>query len=121
MKPKRTIFFFGSNTQGRHGAGAAKTAMMFYEANYGQSEGLQGDSYAIITKELRFMYPSITLLDIQDGVTKFLKFARANRSFYFMVTPIGCGLAGFIPEEIAPLFKKCPSNVLLPKEFTRLL
>lgn len=111
------IFVFGSNRQGRHGAGAAKSAVLRHGAVYGQAEGLQGNSYAIITKELRRGFQSVTLQEIEEGVNKFLKFAAHNPDLTFIVTPIGCGLAGFTPEQIAPLFKEATENIKLPKEF----
>lgn len=115
------VFVFGSNRQGRHGAGAAHFALMSRGAVYGQSTGMQGNSYAIITKELRDYYPPVSFQEVEQGVRKFLKFARKHPDLQFQVTPIGCGLAGFKPEQIAPLFKKRLPNVLLPKEFIKVL
>jgi hypothetical protein len=111
------IFVFGSNRQGRHGAGAALYAVQNYGAIYGQAEGLQGSSYAIITKELRSYKPKVTIEEVRVGVEKFLQFAKDHPELQFYVTPIGCGLAGFTPEQIAPFFKECPSNIELPEEF----
>lgn len=111
------IFVFGSNTQGRHGKGAALEARLKYGAIYGQAEGLQGNSYAIVTKELRSYMPSITLRQVENGVRHFLEFADDHPELQFNVTPIGCGLAGFTPSQIAPLFAAATSNVILPKEF----
>ncbi len=101
----KTIFVFGSNRQGRHGKGAALAARQFYGAIYGQAKGLQGNSYAIITKELRSSHTKVTLEEVRSGVTEFLLFAKDNPNMTFKVSPIGCGLAGFSPTEIAPLFK----------------
>jgi hypothetical protein len=115
------IFVFGSNREGRHGKGAAKMAMLNHGAIYGQAEGLQGDSYAIITKELRSDKPPVTVSEIADGVRRFLIFAAKWQATEFNVTPIGCGLAGFTPAVIAPMFKDAPSNVLLPSEFDEVL
>ena len=111
------IFVFGSNREGRHGKGAALFARQKYGAIYGQAEGLQGNSYAIITKELRYKYPSVTLKEVEDGITKFLVFANLRPELTFSVSPIGCGLAGFTPKQIAPFFKNKPNNVLIPPEF----
>lgn len=114
------IFVFGSNTEGRHGKGAALTAIQKYGAIYGQAEGLQGRSYAIITKELRPWKHPITLNDIRLGVNKFLYFAKQTEDKWtFQVTKIGCGLAGFKEKEIAPLFKNSPKNVILPYGWTK--
>lgn len=115
------VFVFGSNRSGRHGKGAALEAMQKWGAIYGQAEGLQGQSYAIITKELRRDRPPVTLDLIADGVQRFISFARSHPEMQFLVTPIGCGLAGFMPEQIAPLFAGIPSNVLLPHAFLKAL
>lgn len=113
----REIFVFGSNRQGRHGAGAARAALQLHGAVYGQAEGIQGSSYAIVTKELRPSHPPVSLAEVAEGVSRFLDFARTHTSLTFRVTPIGCGLAGFTPDQIAPLFKNAPSNVVLPECF----
>lgn len=115
------IFVFGSNRQGRHGAGAARYARQYWGAVYGQAEGLQGASYAIVTKELRPNVNPVTLDEIRLGVERFLRFAAENPGLTFEVTPIGCGLAGFTPEQIAPLFRGAGSNVELPLEFREVL
>lgn len=111
------IFVFGSNREGRHGKGAALHAKIHHGAINGQAEGLQGSSYAIITKELRRGQPPVTLDEVKAGVLTFLGFARLNHRFTFNVTPIGCGLAGFKVSQIAPLFRGSPPNVVLPPEF----
>lgn len=114
---RRTIFVFGSNRQGIHGAGAAREAHIVWGAKIGVAEGLSGDSYAIITKELRRNEPPVTLEEVKNGVQKFLKFATENPKVCFIVTAIGCGLAGFNTKDIAPLFKNSPENVYLPARF----
>jgi hypothetical protein len=114
---KPTIFVFGSNTEGRHGKGAALTAKLKYGAIYGQAKGLQGNSYAIITKDLAKGSRSVSLEFIKDQVNEFLLFAKENPQYNFLVTEIGCGLAGFKIEEIAPMFKDSPTNVHLPISF----
>ena len=115
--PQRNIFVFGSNRQGRHGAGAARYAITHHGAQNGQAEGLQGNSYAIITKELRPTHPKVTLTEIKEGIQRFLEFAHTRPDLTFQLTPIGCGLAGYTPTEIAPLFTDTPDNVTLPPEF----
>jgi hypothetical protein len=115
------IFVFGSNRQGRHGRGAAAEARRYHGALYGQPEGLQGASYGIITKELRHDMPPVEIDEVRSGVTRFLSFARLHPEHSFAVTPIGCGLAGFKPAEIAPMFTNAPMNVLLPWLFTAFL
>jgi len=101
----RKIFVFGSNREGRHGKGAALYAKQHFGAIQGHPEGLQGDSYAIITKELRPWRPKVTIEEVKAGVDKFMEFAIHHPEMEFMVTPIGTNLAGFTIQEIAPLFK----------------
>lgn len=106
------IFVFGSNLAGRHNGGAARTARKKFGAIQGQGVGLQGQSYAIPT-----MHGGVE--DIQPYVDEFINFAKINNNLHFYVTKIGCGIAGFKIEEIAPLFSKCidMDNVSLPIEF----
>lgn len=101
-------FVFGSNTAGRHGAGAARHAMEHHGAIYGRGIGFQGDSYAIPTKDDRIQ--TLPLEDVRMWVQKFLNSARTLPETTFHVTQIGCGLAGFTPEQIAPLFADAPRN-----------
>jgi hypothetical protein len=115
------IFVFGSNRQGRHGKGAALHARLEHGAIYGQAEGLQGNSYAIITKELRKTHPHVTLTEIGIGIQRFLAFARNHPSWIFHLSPIGCGLAGYSPKDIAPAFQEAPENVELPQCFLEVL
>jgi hypothetical protein len=114
-----SVFVFGSNTQGRHGAGAAKAALKYHGAIYGLPMGRQGNSYAITTKELRKGHPPVTLEDIKYEVETFFLYAKNHPEETFQVTPIGTGLAGFKDYEIAPMFKGAPSNVLLPTEWVK--
>lgn len=111
------ILVFGSNREGRHGKGAAHNAWQLWGAQYGQAEGLQGRSYGIVTKELRHGYPKVELPAIKIGVEKFIRFAEEHPQHTFIVTPIGCGLAGFKHEQIGPMFKNAPKNCVIPKEF----
>lgn len=106
------VFVFGSNLAGRHNGGAARTARKKFGAIQGQGVGLQGQSYAIPT-----MHGGVE--DIQPYVDEFINFAKNNNNLHFYVTKIGCGIAGFKIEEIAPLFSKCidMNNVSLPIEF----
>jgi len=117
------IFVFGSNRQGRHSLGAALTAKNKFGAIYGQSRGLQGQSYAIVTKELRSNYSQVTIQEVKSEVDVFIQFTKDNQNLTFYVTEIGCNLAGFTPEEIAPLFKECKKlkNVYLPERFLNIL
>jgi len=112
------IFVFGANEAGRHGCGAARFALDKFGAIYGQGDGLQGSSYGISTKDRNVK--TLPLHKIQIKVGRFLRFAANNSAFTFLVTQIGCGLAGYNPKDIAPMFfafGDVPSNVSLPKEF----
>lgn len=111
------IFVFGSNLAGRHGAGAALEAVQKYSAVLGQGEGLQGQSYAIPTKDRQLRPLSVGA--IATGAATFMGFARRNPSLRFLMTPVGCGLAGHTPDKIAPLFFSAPSNVVLPLGWAR--
>ena len=103
-----TIFVFGSNQKGIHGAGAAKDAHLQYGAEWGIGEGRTGNAYAIPTKKTP--YQVRRLYDVQESVDSFLKYAKAHPELEFKVTRIGCGLAGFTDEEIAPIFISAPAN-----------
>jgi hypothetical protein len=113
------VFVFGSNRQSKHGKGAALTARNKFGAIYGQSEGLQGQSYAIITKELRKDYQPVSLQEVKEGVDTFIQFAKDNKHLTFYVVELGCNLAYFTVEQIAPLFKSAIrlKNVYLPERF----
>lgn len=99
-----TIFVFGSNTQGRHGLGAAKFARTHYGAITGQSHGRQGNSYAIVTKTLVDGASPITLAYIEDQVNDLLTHIRDNPQNTYLITRFGAGLAGFTAEEMQPLW-----------------
>lgn len=111
------IFVFGSNRSGRHGKGAAKTALNKFGAKWGQADGLQGKSYGIPTKDRNLNVLSID--EIEHYVRKFISFAKKTPQLTFLVTEIGCGLARFSPKQIAPLFEKAKNvpNIHLPKRF----
>jgi hypothetical protein len=115
------IFVFGSNLSGRHGLGAAKTAMK-WGAKYGQAEGLQGQTYAIPTVN-SLVTKKLSLHEIETYVNNFIEFAKDNPDKDFLVTQIGCGLAGYYPTEIAPFFKKAVGikNIHLPIDFIQVL
>lgn len=109
------IFVFGSNLAGRHGKGAAKDAKEQYGAFYGQGEGMQGNAYAIPTKD-EFLR-RLPLKAIRSNIDNFLEDAKLflwlDPRVLFFVTPIGCGLAGYHPSMIAPFFRNSPHNVVL--------
>lgn len=128
MQYEREIFVFGSNLSGRHGKGAALLARQRYGAIYGQGEGLQGNSYAIPTKSLS-QYPdghlsTLPLSVIEFHVNKFCTFVEEHPQYRFILTAIGCGLAGYSPLQIAPMFRKLwdkpVNNVMFPQEFYNL-
>lgn len=106
------IFVFGSNLQGFHGGGAAKIAYRSFGAEWGKGIGLYGKSYAIPT-----MQGGVET--IRPYVDEFIRFAIENPHLVFLVTRIGCGIAGFRDEEIAPLFIDAidVGNIILPEEF----
>jgi hypothetical protein len=115
------IFVFGSNYGGRHGKGAALTALKKFGAIMGQGTGLQGKSYGIATKDKNLKV--LTIAQIETQIQRFLRFALDHPHLVFLVTEIGCGLAGFKAKEICPLFftgKVTPynvRNVRLPRTF----
>lgn len=107
------IFVFGSNIQGMHGGGAARAAYEKFGAIWGQGVGLQGNSYAIPTMNL-------SIDQIGEYVKEFLAFASDHPEYEFLVTRIGCGIAGMSEEQIAPLFtgeNAALPNVVLPQSF----
>lgn len=106
------IFVFGSNLAGRHGAGAALYARQHHGAIYGVSEGIQGNSYAIPTKDVHLRTLSLNL--INTYVQRFIKYAKTHPEKSFQVTRIGCGLAEYKDQDIAPMFKEAPLNCILP-------
>lgn len=111
------VFVFGSNLSGRHGLGAAKTALG-WGAKWGQAEGLQGRTYGIPTKDSSIRR-TLSIVEIKPYVDKFIQFAKENPNVIFLVTEIGCGLAGLKPKEVAPLFIDAIEleNVHLPARF----
>lgn len=110
------VFVFGSNLAGAHGGGAARLAYNRFGAVWGQGVGMQGQSYAIPT-----MHGGVET--IKPYVDEFVHYAKTHPEQKFFVTQIGCGIAGFIPEEIAPLFREAldVENVILPKVFVEIL
>lgn len=106
------VFVFGSNLQGHHFGGAARIAEEKFGAIFGQGVGLQGQSYAIPT-----MHGGVDI--IKPYVDEFIEFAKQHPELTFLVTRIGCGIAGFQDNEIAPLFTAAVGmeNVALPQSF----
>lgn len=104
----KKIFVFGSNEAGVHGAGAAKFAYEKHGARWGMSYGHVNTSFAIPTKDT--FIEQMPLDRIHEYVRGFLAYARGHRKLTFQVTAIGCGLAGYKHEDIAPMFKGAPAN-----------
>ena len=106
------VFVFGSNLKGMHGGGAARVAYDKFGAVWGQGVSMQGQSYGIPT-----MHGGTDV--IAPYVDEFIEYAKQHPEKKFLVTPIGCGIAGFSESEIAPLFKDAVSleNVWLPEKF----
>ncbi len=115
------VFVFGSNESGIHGAGAALQAVMQFGAKHLKGFGPQGQSFAIPTKDW-YINP-LPLEAIKFYVTRFIHFAKHKPNLKFLVTEIGCGLAGYTPEDIAPMFKTALylDNVVLPESFIKVL
>lgn len=109
------IFVFGSNIHGFHGGGAARIALEKFGAIYGQGDGLQGQSYAISSME--------GLENMAKHVDDFIRFACLHPGLTFLVTRIGCGIAGYSPIEVAPLFINAVDmeNIWLPQDFWEIL
>lgn len=110
------VFVFGSNLKGQHGGGAARVAYERFGAVWGQGVGLQGQSYAIPT-----MQGGVET--IKPYVDQFIEIAREFDQNTFYVTRIGCGIAGFTDEEMAPLFDEAYDlyNVRLPRSFAEII
>ncbi len=106
------IFVFGSNLKGMHLGGAARIAMDEFGAILGQGVGLQGQCYAIPTMQGGTE-------TIKPYVDEFINFAKEHTEYHFLVTEIGCGIAGFTPNDIAPLFVDAVNieNISLPASF----
>lgn len=121
MLDPNQIFVFGSNEAGRHGKGAALVAIRNFGAKRGQGYGRQGQSFAIPTKSAEMK--TLRLSTIKVSVDKFICYANNNKHLSFLVTRIGCGLAGYKDTEIAPLFKEALNtpNISLPLSFVKIL
>jgi hypothetical protein len=104
--PAHDIFVFGSNESGHHGAGAAAYAVRHAGAKMGEGVGPTGNAYAIVTMS--------GLPRIREEVARFVDYAKVHPELSFFVTRIGCGIAGYQDNAIAPLFKDAPENCLLP-------
>jgi hypothetical protein len=119
------IFVFGSNLQGNHIGGAARIAYDKFGAIMYQGIGLQGQSYAIPTLDFDrdISDRKVHIMQLKNYINEFIMFAITRPNKTFFVTEIGCGIAGFTPEQIAPLFKEALhlNNVHLPQRFINIL
>lgn len=117
------IFVFGSNTHGLHAGGAAVIAHKKFGAKWGIGKGKTGKCYAIPTIEFDSTKKPFSIKDLQIYITNFINYASKHSDLTFLVTEIGCGIAGFKHEEIAPLFKKAitVNNIYLPERFWNIL
>lgn len=128
LKSNRFIFVFGSNVAGRHGAGAARVAAHNFGAEYGKGFGLYGQSFALPTKDENIETLPLTVIHAYiDGM---LSVAEQHHEYMFVLTEVGCGLAGYTASDIAPLFAKYieqsifnshPNNIIFPKAFVDVL
>lgn len=115
--PANGIFVFGSNELGHHGSGAAYTAREEFGAKVGLGFGFSGSSFAIPTKDWNIA--TLPLDIIEQYVNRTIAFIKTKPMFDFYITKIGCGLAGYTVEQIAPMFAEVIDleNVYLPSEF----
>lgn len=110
------VFVFGSNLAGRHGKGAAKIAVEKFGAVMGIGRGVAGKTYAIPTKD-EYLRP-LSLSEIAENVHDFVIYARERfGKDKFFVTRVGCGLAGYSDEVMAPMFRHCPISCSFAKEW----
>lgn len=118
LKPNE-IFVFGSNMLGHHAGGAARTAVEKFGAVYGQPVGLQGQSYALPTLDANMN--KVSLEQLKGTIERFTETVLSHPNKRFLLTEIGCGIAGFKVSEIAPLFEKAflknVSNLSFPQSF----
>jgi hypothetical protein len=117
------VFVFGSNEAGIHGAGAAYQAYREFGAELGVGFGHRGKSFAIPTKDWEVKTLNLSLITFY--VSRFISYTQCKPQYTFLVTEIGCGLAGYTPEDIAPLFKIVDylsnKNIILPESFVEVI
>jgi hypothetical protein len=113
VEVRQRVFVFGSNLVGIHGAGSAKEAALRHGARIGVAEGRTGNSYAIPTKDERLR--TLPLHSIGAAISRFKEYAADHPDEAFDVVKVGCGLAGYKEEQIAPFFRNSPNNVNLPE------
>lgn len=123
METANTVFVFGSNLAGRHGKGAALEARNNWGAIYGLGVGIQNWAYAIPTKDCNLKPLPLDIIRLYVG--QFIIFADDYDFMFpyiqFKVANIGCGLAGYKPEQIAPMFRDAPDNCIFSEEFEEII
>lgn len=119
LPTENEIFVFGSNEAGIHGAGAAKVAREKFGAIWGEGVGITGNCYAIPTKDK--VIDTLLLDCVRNYIEEFVEFSKEYPEVQFFVTRVGCGLAGFIDADIAPLFKQCGDNCSFAEEWREYL
>jgi hypothetical protein len=112
MNDGTNVFVFGSNLEGRHGKGAAYEAHIHWGAVRGVGAGPTGMAYALPTKSTPRQ--TLSLEEISKHVEEFLVYVKQHPELTFLVTKVGCGLAGFSESQIAPMFAHIPTNCILP-------
>lgn len=125
---KNIVFVFGSNPEGRHGAGSAKVALRLFGAEYGNGRGMQGDSYALVTTELRRGFPRITLEQITENVRELYKTAKSHPDKKFMVAYRSLEdertLCGYTGGELVQCFLDAgdvPKNIWFSQEWCKII
>ena len=114
LKPNE-IFVFGSNRGGAHAGGAARLAKEKFGAQDGVGEGLTGQSYAFPT--LTSNFEKVPRASLEASRDRFFAAALQHPDKTFLLTKVGCGIAGFTEDEIRPLFTRAPANVVLPEDW----
>lgn len=107
------VFVFGSNLAGNHLGGAAKVAHEKFGAEMGVGEGITGQCYAFPT--LAKNMDQIPHWKLEKHVEKFFEVAKNNPDKEFILTKVGCGIAGYPEEYVKYLFIESPSNVTKSK------
>lgn len=107
------VFVFGSNATGAHGGGAARIACDRFGAVWGKGHGHHGQTYAIDTMS--------GLGTLEREARTFIDYAAQHPELRFLLTPVGCGIAGYTPAQVAPFFTGLPSNVTVPQSFVTYL
>ncbi len=115
LKPNE-YFVFGSNTRGAHGKGAARQAYIDFGAKWGVGEGLTGQCYAFPTLDGRLR--KLTVPELRASVERLYACCAAHPEKRFLLTKVGCGLAGYPEDLMHGLFSEHPHNLILPKDWS---